>query len=105
MEDLNIKYVDAESITPVAVDLLETTTTDYKDLKKEELIKIIESKDVAYDNLATQLDREKETNKLALENMDKHYKEHIRNLDALIKFHEDQLNLIKSIVVIGKRGE
>jgi len=105
MEDLNIQYTDALSITPVETELLETVTTDYKDLKKEELIKIIESKDIAYDNLAAQLDREKEANKLALENMDAHYKGHIRNLDALIKFHEDQLNLIKNIVVIGKRGE
>lgn len=82
------------------VDKLEIESVDYKTLTKEELIKVIEDKDKAYENLKHNFDMMVDQKDKQLKDTADYYSMRINEIDSLLEYHKRKLKLINDIVNI-----
>ena len=82
------------------VDKLEIESVDYKTLTKEELIKVIEDKDKAYENLKHNFDMMVDQKDKQLKDTADYYAMRINEVDSLLEYHKRKLKLINDIVNI-----
>lgn len=80
------------------VESIEIEKTNYKDFTKDELIRIIEDKDKAYENLKTVMEAQEEKSKMTLENYAEACNEQVKNLKKILSYYENKLNVIKDIL-------
>lgn len=82
------------------VDKLEIESVDYKTLTKEELIKVIEDKDKAYENLKHNFDMMIDQKDKQLKDTADYYSMRVNEIDSLLEYHKRKLKLINDIVNI-----
>lgn len=82
------------------VDKLEIESVDYKTLTKEELIKVIEDKDKAYENLKHNFDMMVNQKDKQLKDTADYYAMRVHEVDSLLEYHKRKLKLINDIVNI-----
>jgi esterase/lipase len=76
----------------------EIKPVNYDELTKEELVQIIKSKDTAYDNLKVILDKTKEDSDNMIKEITDTYKKKIEGIGKVIKYYQNKLAVIKSLV-------
>ena len=82
------------------VDKLEIESVDYKTLTKEELIKVIEDKDKAYENLKHNFDIMVDQKDKQLKDTADYYAMRVNEVNSLLEYHKRKLKLINDIVNI-----
>lgn len=82
------------------VDKLEIESVDYKTLTKEELIKVIEDKDKAYENLKHNFDMMVDQKDKQLKDTADYYTMRVNEVNSLLEYHKRKLKLINDIVNI-----
>lgn len=82
------------------VDKLEIESVDYKTLTKEELIKVIEDKDKAYENLKHNFDMMVDQKDKQLKDTADYYAMRVNEVNSLLEYHKRKLKLINDIVNI-----
>ena len=80
---------------------LEVPKVAYEDLKKDELIKVLEHKDKSLEHYeALQEENKKEVNR-----MNEYYVNRIKELQSIIAYYERKLNILKDIITMENGGE
>lgn len=80
---------------------LEVPKVAYEDLKKDELIKVLESKDKSLEHYETL----QEENKKEVNRMNEYYVNRIKELQSIIAYYERKLNVLKDIITMENGGE
>ena len=75
---------------------LDADKVAYTELTKEELIKVLESKDKSLDNYSHM----GEQHKKELDNMNEYYVARIKELNSIISYYERTLNVLKDIITL-----
>lgn len=102
MEDINNVTLNAEAID---VDAIEIKPVDYKELTKQDLIRMCEEKDSllkCYEESANsvQAHHDKE-----IENLNKHYMDRIKELTSLVKYYVRKNKLVIDLLTIEEDPE
>lgn len=80
---------------------LEVPKVAYEDLKKDELIKVLESKDKSLEHYELL----QEENKKEVNRMNEYYVNRIKELQSIIAYYERKLNVLKDIITMENGGE
>ena len=83
------------------VDTLAVPRVAYEDLKKDELIKVLESKDKSLEHYELL----QEENKKEINRMNYYYVNRIKELQSIIAYYERKLNVLKDIITMENGGE
>ena len=99
MEDINNVTLNAEAVD---VDAIEIKPVDYKELTKQDLIRMCEEKDSllkCYEESANsvQAHHDKE-----IENMNAYYVNKIKELNSLIRYYDRKIKLVIDLLNIEK---
>lgn len=86
------------------VDTIETESINYKDCTKEQLIEIIHSKDVAFENLQTTMKNNEEKNQNTIDNICAECDAQVKRYQDILGYYDRKINLIKDILKL-ERGE
>lgn len=76
----------------------EIKPVNYYELTKEELVQIIKGKDTAYDNLKVILDKTKTDSDNLVKEITEDYKKRFENINKVIKYYQNKLAVIKSLI-------
>lgn len=99
-----IKLIDSRCTLDNS-DVIEVEKTDYTNFSKEDLIKIIESKDNACENYMTVIETNEKKYDMTIKNLNDTYEKHVKDLNSLIKYYERKLKLISDLINIETGGE
>lgn len=95
---MSAKDIDADE------NKMEATPVDYNDLKKEELIKVLEYNKKTFENYEHTINELKDGHSKEINEINEYYKKRITELNSIISYYERKLKLINDIVNI-ERGD
>lgn len=88
--------------TAVDENKMEVTPANYNDLKKEELIKVLEYNKKTFENYEHTINELKEGHSKEINEINEYYKKRITELNSIISYYERKLKLINDIVNIER---
>ena len=94
--DVTVKDMSAD------VNKMEAIPADYNDLKKEELIKVLEYNKKTFENYEHTINELKEGHAKEVNEINEYYKKRITELNSIISYYERKLKLINDIVNIER---
>lgn len=95
---MSAKDIDADE------NKMEATPANYNDLKKEELIKVLEYNKKTFENYEHKINELKDGHSKEINEINEYYKKRITELNSIISYYERKLKLINDIVNI-ERGD
>ena len=108
----NIEEVKLTEVSPVDLEKTEDTAerieieaVDYKDLNKEQLVQLLESKDKTIDNYATTKADIEKAHTDELTDLNNYYAKKIQELNSLIKYYERKCNILRDVLNIEAGDE
>lgn len=93
------------SFKETTAEKLEVKPVDYKSLTKEQLEKIVESKDVVINNYEHKMEEITATHKQEIDNMNNYYKQRLTESNSLVGYYERKMKILKDIITIETGGE
>ena len=94
--DVTVKDMSADA------DKMEATPANYNDLKKEELIKVLEYTQKPFEKYEVTINELKEGHAKEVNEINEYYKKRITELNSIISYYERKLKLINDIVNIER---
>lgn len=104
MELENVQMLDAVE-TNKENELATESVVDFNTLTKDELLKVLDQKQVSIKNYMQHVENTEASYKIEIENLTKFYEEQIKKLRNILEYYERKFKLIMEIINIEKGGE
>ena len=86
-------------------ELATEAVVDFNTLTKDELLKVLDQKQVSIKNYMQHVENTEASYKIEIENLTKFYEEQIKKLRNILEYYERKFKLIMEIINIEKGGE
>ena len=104
MELENVQMLDAVEENKEN-ELTTESVVDFSTLTKDELLKVLDQKQVSIKNYMQHVENTEASYKIEIENLTKFYEEQIKKLRNILEYYERKFKLIMEIINIEKGGE
>lgn len=85
-------------------ELTAESVVDFSTLTKDELLKVLDQKQVSIKNYMQHVENTEASYKIEIENLTKFYEEQIKKLRDILEYYERKFKLIMEIINIEKGG-